>query len=132
VVLGDERHAAWGQLWRESAWDYPMNFDALVPLWPTELQPGKASMVYTHYRMDGGSFRYGIEVRSLVHGWERVTVSAGTFDALRVKRFIRLDHADPSRLGTWRRDTMWLSPQVGRWVARETSGRFRLPDGDGV
>ena len=38
--LPDERHAAWGQLWRESNWDYPMTFEAPVPLWPTELAPG--------------------------------------------------------------------------------------------
>lgn len=126
--MADERHASWGQLWRDPAWDYPMTFEAPVPLWPSALQPGRASRVYTHYLMDGGSFRYRIEVHSEVHGWERVTVAAGTFDTLRIERFIRLGHQDPTRLTTWRRDTLWLSPKVGRWVARETSGRYLVPD----
>lgn len=130
LALADERHARWGQLWRDPAWDAPMTFESPVPLWPAELQPGRASTVYTHYLLDGGSFRYAIQVHSVVHGWERVTVSAGTFDTLRIERFIRLDHPDPTRLATSRRDTLWVSMAVGRWVARETSGRYLMP-GDG-
>lgn len=130
AALPEERHAAWGQLWRDAAWDYPMTFEEPVPLWPTELMPGAKSAVTTHYRMDGGSFRYWIQVHSVVHGGERITVSAGTFDTLRIERLMRLDHEDHTRLSTLRRDTMWLSPEVGRWVARETSGRYWL-SGDG-
>lgn len=130
LPLADERHATWGQLQRDPVWDYPMNFESPVPLWPADLRPGQASTVVTRYLMDGGSFRYRVQVHSVVHGWERVTVSAGTFDTLRIERAIRLDHQDPSRLITRRRDTLWLSLAVGRWVARETSGRYLMP-GDG-
>lgn len=130
LPMADERHATWGQLQRDPVWDAPMNFEAPVPLWPADLQPGRASTVFTHYLMDGGSFRYAIQVHSVVQGWERVTVSAGTFDTLRIERAIRLDHPDPSRLITRRHDTLWLCLAVGRWVARETSGRY-LMAGDG-
>lgn len=127
AALADERHAAWGQLLRDSAWDYPMTFETPVPLWPTSLTVGARMSGHTHYRMDGGSIRYWIQVSALVRGWERVTVSAGTFDTLRIERLIRLEHQDHTRSGTLRRDTMWLSLEVGRWVARETSGQYFLP-----
>jgi hypothetical protein len=124
--LPDERHAVWGQLLRDAVWDYPMNFEAPVPLWPAPLAVGAGATADTRYRMDGGSIRFWIQVYCAVKGWERVTVSAGTFDTMRVERLIRLDHQDHNRAETTRRDTMWLSPEVGRWVARETSGEYVL------
>jgi hypothetical protein len=126
AALPDERHAAWGQLLRDPAWDYPMNFETPVPLWPASLTAGEKVTANTRYRVDGGSFPFWIQVVCAVRRWERVTVSAGTFDTLRVERLIRLDHPDPTRAETVRRDIMWLSPEVGRWVARETSGEYYL------
>jgi len=128
----DERHAAWGALLRDPAWDYPMNFEAPVPLWPAPLAVGAQATVRTNYLMDGGSIRYWIEVNSAVRGWERITVGAGTFDTLRVERLIRMDHQDFTRLYTLRRDTMWVSPDIGRWVARETDGEYRQRGAGGM
>ena len=82
--------------------------------------------------MDGGSIRYWIQVHCAVRGWERVTVSAGAFDTLRIERLIRLDHQDHTRAETLRKDTMWLALEVGRWVARETSGEYRLQGSTGM
>ena len=126
AALADEKHAAWGQLLRDSAWDYPMTFETPVPLWPASLTVGAKASADTRYRMDGGSIRYWIQVSSVVRGWERVTVNAGTFDTLRIERLIRMEHQDHTRVETLRRDTMWLSLEVGRWVARETSGEYFL------
>jgi hypothetical protein len=126
AALADEKHAAWGQLSRDSAWDYPMTFETPVPLWPASLAVGAKSSSQTRYRMDGGSIRYWIQVSTVASGWDRVTVSAGTFDTLRIERLIRLEHQDHGRSETVRRDTMWLALEVGRWVARETSGRYFL------
>ena len=126
AILPDERHAAWGQLLRDPVWDYPMNCETPLPLWPAPLAVGANRAADTRYRMDGGSVRFWINVSCTVRGWERVTVGAGTFDTLRVERLIRLDHQDPTRVETVRRDSLWLSPEVGRWVARETSGEYVL------
>jgi hypothetical protein len=119
-----EEHAAWGQLLRESAWDTPMTFESPLPMWPAALAVGASASGNTHYRMDGGSIRFWIQVSAVARQWERVTAAAGSFDTLRVERLIRLEHQDVTRLWTLRRDTMWLSPEVGRWVARETSGEY--------
>lgn len=130
TVNDEERYAAWGQLLRECTWDYPMTFESPVPLWPVPLTVGASASSDTRYRADGGSIRYWIQVSAIVRGWERITVQAATFDALRVERLIRLEHQDHTRLRTVRRDSMWLSPEVGRWVARETSGRYDVPGDD--
>jgi hypothetical protein len=124
AALADEKHAAWGQLLRDPAWDYPMTFEAPVPLWPVSFAGDARTTVNSHYQMDGGSFRHWVQVSCVVHGWERITVAAGTFDTVRIDRLIRLQHHDFTRVQTLRRDTLWLSPEVGRWVARETSGEY--------
>lgn len=128
--LPAERHSTWGQLLRDPVWDYPLNLEQPVPLWPKVLQPGQTQRVHTHYREDGGSYRYWVQVHASVVGWERVTVAAGTFDTVRVARLVRLQHRDVNRLETLRRDVLWLAPEVGRWVVRDTSGRYREPDGE--
>ena len=126
VALPDEKHVAWGDLLRDPAWDYPMTFEAPVPLWPPALAVGAKASLNTYYRMDGGSIRFWIQVYCAVRGWERVTVSAGAFDTLRIERLIRLDHQDHTRVETLRRDTIWLAPELGRWAARETAGEYRV------
>ena len=126
--LPNEIHQRWGSLLRDPVWDYPLNFDTAVPLWPERLVVGAAQSIHTHYRQDGGSYRSWIQVHSVVRGWERVQLPVGEFDCLKVERMIRMQHHDPSRLETVRKDLMWLAPEVGRWVARETSGRYTLPE----
>ena len=130
MLLPPEQHGAWGQLLRDPVWDYPLNLEQAVPLWPASLAAGQQQAVHTHYLEDGGSFRHWVQVYTAVTGWERVTLPLGTFDTVRVERQLRLSHHDFSRTDTLRRDVMWLAPEVGRWVVRDTSGRYRIPDGD--
>lgn len=126
AVLADEKHAAWGQLLRDPVWDYPLNFEAPMPLWPASLSVGEKASARSHYRMDGGTARFWFQVSCVVKGWERVGVAAGNFDTLRVERMIRLQHEDHTRAETLRYDTLWVAPEVGRWVARENWGEFLL------
>ena len=129
--LPHELHSTWGQLLRDPVWDYPLNLEKAVPLWPASLVPGHRTSLHTHYLEDGGSYRHWVQVYTTVTRWERVTLPVGTFDTARVERLLRLSHHDHTRVDTLRLDVLWLAPNLGRWVARETSGRYRIPDGDG-
>lgn len=128
-LLPQEHHATWGRVLKDPAWDATLNLDEAVPLWPAASEPGRSESAHTRYRLDNGSFRYWLNVHCTARGWERVQVSAGAFDCLRVERLLRLDHPDVSRTMTVRKDVMWMAPEVGRWVARETSGEY-LTSGD--
>lgn len=127
--LPDEVHARWGQLLRDPVWDYPLNLEEPLPLWPSEGAAPGWQTTHGHYRQDGGSFRYWIDVSLRQRGWERVTLGQAEFDTLRIERLIRLAHEDFSRIETLRRDELWLAPEIGRWVARETSGRYQITGG---
>jgi hypothetical protein len=61
-----------------------------------------------------------------VQGWEKITVPAGTFIALRFQNLINYESSDPNKVDCIRKETVWFVPQIGRWVAREVSGSYRI------
>jgi hypothetical protein len=65
--------------------------------------------------------RYGTlieRVSAVVRGWERVTVPAGTFTALRIE--LALNWRDTDAAGVWGNssDTFWYAPEVRNAVLR--------------
>lgn len=128
----EELQQPWGQVLREHAWDLAQHYEPALPLWPADPRAGARSVHTGHYRVDGHSYRYWLNVHTTVAGWEEVALPGTTWHALRVERYIRLQHHDFSRLETTRRDTLWLVPGIGRWVAREVSGNYLVPDDRGT
>jgi hypothetical protein len=61
-----------------------------------------------------------------VQGWEKITVPAGEFVALRFQTLINFQSDDPNKVDCVRKEVIWFSPQIGRWVARETSGSYQI------
>lgn len=119
-----ERYADAWRVIEESTFDAPIVFDRPMPLAPPDARTGSAIMTTGSYRSELGSGVYRWQQRLRAAGWERVTVPAGTFDALRIERLVTLEHPDRFRLFPERTDLLWISPQVGRWIAREWTGTF--------
>ncbi len=128
----EEHQQPWGRVLRETGWDDVLNYEQAAPLWPADPSPGARSVHRTSYRIDKDSFRYWITQHTTVQGWEHVALANGTHLALRIEKFIRIQHRDLSRLETTRRDIVWLAPEIGRWVAREVTGEYLIPDDVGV
>ena len=126
--LGDEFQPIWGQVKQDPYWDSLQTYEAPMPLWLDNFAPGANQSSSTHYLFGTSSFRYWISASTTVVGWEKLVLTSGTFDVVRIEKLIRLNHPDISRLDTLRRDTLWLAPEIGRWVARETNGEFRISD----
>jgi len=122
--LPSEIHTQWGWVQQEPAWDLVQSFDDPLPIWPTSLTLGAATALHTAYRPANASYRLWLSVQSRVAAFERVTVGAGVFDTVRIDKIIRLNHPDSSRIYAMRTDTLWLAPEIGRWVARETNGEY--------
>lgn len=122
---GEEVQLAGGRLiQRDLAWDHPQNYAPALPLWPEALTPDITHVHWGHYEIDGFSYRNWINQHTRVRGWEHVQVPHGRMLTLRVEHFIRLQHHDMTRVETTRRDTLWLAPEIGRWVAREITGDY--------
>lgn len=124
-AIQEEVQQAGGRLLqRDPAWDFVQNYAPALPLWPAELTPGATSVFWGMYHIDGFSYLNWINQHTRVRGWETVTLPQGQMRALRIEHYIRLQHHDLSRTETTRRDTLWLAPETGRWVARETTGEY--------
>jgi hypothetical protein len=126
--LGDELQPAWGQVTQDPYWDFLQTYEAPMPLWLDNFAIGTSQSSSTHYRSGTSSFRYWISARTTVAAWEKLVLPSGTFDTVRIEKIIRLNHPDITRLDTLRRDTLWLAPEIGRWVARETNGEYSVAD----
>jgi hypothetical protein len=130
--LGDEFQSVWGQVKQDPYWDFLQTYETALPLWLNNLSVGQTQSTDTHYQSGTSSFRYWISAKTTVTAWETVALSSGTFETVRIEKFIRLNHPDFSRFDNVRRETLWLAPEIGRWVARETNGEFRIPDSRGA
>jgi hypothetical protein len=102
----------------------PLTFETPVPVIPQAARTGVSIETGSFYRMPGWPTALRWSQRLKVVGWERVQVPAGSFEALRVDRYIALAHPDPFKFNPLRTDTAWFSPEVGRWVAREWKGEW--------
>lgn len=118
----------WGMLLLDPHWGQVQVYETPIPLWPAELVPGWRTRINTQYKTpaDRSALRWNQTMRALA--WERVTVPAGQFTALRFTNDIEFKHSDFSRTDSMRRETVWFAPEVGRWVARESRGSYYFAD----
>jgi hypothetical protein len=131
AILGDEIHSEWGRVKRDSYWEMVQTYEKFVPHWLNGMKVGEKEDFETYYFSDTSSFKYWLSGRIYFVGWEKVKLPAGTFDTMHFEKIIRLPQYDSFRLDTVRRDSIWLSPEVGRWVVRETNGEYRVSGGKG-
>ena len=108
-------------------WDMVQVYKRPIPLWPALLRPGWRSLVNTQYQTaEATDLPWQLTMRA--HGWERITVPAGQFVALRYTNLVNFSHSDFSWTNAVRQETLWLAPEVGRWVVRESRGSYYIDD----
>jgi hypothetical protein len=123
----------WADPWTaivDTIYDAPVAFETPMPVVPPGARAGQGLTTSSRYRSERSSGVLGWQQRLRVVGWERMQVPAGAFDALRIERFVTYQHPDIFRYAPERTDTLWYSPQVGRWVVREWTGSY-LPGSPG-
>jgi len=126
----DEIWADASRIVQEPSYDITQHFETPVPVLPIPLAAGVSSRTFTNYRVAASpDFPLWWGDWLVAPGWQRVRVPAGEFLALRVDRTIRFRHADIWREDCRRWDTIWYVPGVRRWVMREWTGQWLMPDG---
>jgi len=130
VSLPSEVQKPWGMILVDPHWDMVQVYRRPLPLWPAVLRPGWRSLVNTQYQTaEATDLPWQLTMK--VHGWESVTVPAGQFMALRYTNLINFRHSDFSRTDAVRQEALWLAPEVGRWVVRESRGSYYHDDSVG-
>lgn len=124
--LPNEIQEPWGLVRVDPHWTDLQAYEKPIPLWPTELRPGWSTTVGTYYKIPDSDETMPWQLTMSAHRWERVTVPAGRFTALRYVNLIDFRYTNVSgRIAGQRKETIWFAPDIGRWVVRESSGTFR-------
>jgi hypothetical protein len=114
----------WGQILVDPHWDMVQVYSTPIPLWPPQLQSDGRELFNVLYRTPTASGAMAWLQTMIRQGWETVHVPAGEFTALRLSNEISFTHTDYSRWQSVRSETIWLAPEVGRWVARKSGGHY--------
>jgi hypothetical protein len=95
-------------------------------LWPEQLVPGWSGFYRNRYQVLGypdNDYYWGLSIS--VEQWESVSVPAGQFPALKYQSEAPyFTSNDFSRVANYRQEDIWLSPEIGRWVIRRSSGQY--------
>jgi len=125
--LPSEIQGPWGLVQTTAAWPRTIGFKPPIPLWPEELTASWSKQLNTKYSLGGYSENaYNWQAFMSAHGWEQITVPAGTFLTLRYQNLINFESNDDNRVNCIRKETIWFAPSIGRWVARESSGSYMI------
>ena len=132
-MLASEIQTSWGMVTTDTQWSRLLNFNPSLPLWPLELSTNWSKQFTTKYNIAGyPDSQLNWQEYMSVQGWEKITVPAGEFIALRFQNLINYENSDPAKVDCIRKETVWFAPQIGRWVAREASGSYQIQSQGGV
>ena len=125
--LSNEVQGPWGVVQIDPQWSRTISFNPAIPLWPSELSSSWNKQLNTKYKLAGyPDSAYGWQEFMSAHGWEQITVPAGTFLTLRYQNLINYESNDDNKVNCIRKETIWFAPSIGRWVARESSGSYMI------
>jgi len=123
-VLPSEIQDPWGMILADPHWGQVQVYETPIPLWPAQLQPGWQTHFKTMYKTPTNKNALLWDQTMRARSWESVTVPAGRFKTLRFTNMINFTSSDMMRTVSSRQETLWFAPEVGRWVARESTGSY--------
>jgi len=126
-TLASEVQGPWGSIITDPHWGRTINFGPAIPLWPEQMQANWSKQMYSRYSISGytdNSFVWQIYMYGA--GWEKIKVPAGEFTCLRFQNLINFQSDDANKADCIRHEILWFSPEIGRWVARESSGSYQI------
>jgi len=127
-ALPSEIQDPWGMVAVDPHWSQVQVYETPIPLWPTQLRPGWQTRMSTKYKTPANQDGLPWDQTMKAHAWETISVPAGQFRVLRYTNMIQFRSGDFARTDSVRRETLWFAPEVGRWVARESTGSYYLDD----
>lgn len=120
-----ELYAAPWAVMRDTVYDRQNTYNPPLPVLPSDLTPGTREFWQSMVTSDPKERARRWHVQLDVLGEERITVPAGEFDAVHVRRIVRFEHPSFFRTDSVRTEHLWYSPQVKHWVKREWRGTYR-------
>ncbi|MFZ9153987.1 MAG: hypothetical protein ACO202_04730 [Polynucleobacter sp.] len=125
--LASEIQSSWGMITTDPHWGRILNYGPAIPLWPEQIQANWSKQFTTRYSIAGYSGNsFGWQQYMYCAGWEKLKVPAGEFTCLRYQNLINFQSDDANKVDCIRHEIIWFAPEIGRWVARESSGSYQI------
>lgn len=105
--------------------DETRRFAPPLPRWRFPLASGASWRLWARQHNETTGSDAPVNYDARVGGWRSFTTPAGTFDAVGVRIFMRLDDEDPWRFATEVNHLLWWSPAVGNTVREERRAEYR-------
>ena len=128
TVLPGEIQQPWGMILVDSHWSQIQVYERPLPLWPTRLQPGWRTIINAKYKTPGNEDGLPWQLTMDAEDWETIAVPAGQFKALRFSNLINFTDSEGGRKDSIRHEKIWVAPEIGRWVVRQSTGTYYLSD----
>jgi hypothetical protein len=126
VTLASEIQGPWGSVITDPYWGRTINFSPATPLWPEQLSARYSGFYQTRYQVLGNTendYYWGLSIDA--KGWSLIKVIASEFDVLYFTNTADYFQSDDwFRMASNRREQVWLAPEIGRWVVRESFGEY--------
>jgi len=126
--LPDEIHVKWGMIIQDSHWDFPITFAKPIPAWPLSFDLGHSATYRNHYQLladQDASLFWNLTMTP--RNWASITVPAGEFTVIHYDSYIHFMSNDLSVVESEREESVWFSPEIGRWVLRRSRGIYYVP-----
>jgi hypothetical protein len=99
-------------------------FAPAFPVYEFPLDAGKSWSARVHATESATGRRADVRVDAAVIGAERITVPAGTFDTIKLRRYVYAGDWDGFRQPTTITEWEWYAPVLGRAVRSETKSEY--------
>jgi hypothetical protein len=96
-------------------------YEPAFPAYAYPLEPGKTWYTVVNATDPVSRQSYRVHTRGKVLGWERISVPAGEFDALKVQRQVFAGNSDAVRSQEIADETDWYVPALGRAARSQAS-----------
>lgn len=124
--LPDEIHSQWGMLIQDSHWELPITFSKPIPAWPLSVELNHSLKYPTRYQLLAHPhYDYFWDLTMTPRDWQSISVVAGKFKVLHYTNHILFQSPEfYYRIDSERDESIWFSPEVGRWVLRRSQGTY--------
>ena len=120
--LPSEIQSTTGLVLSDPYWNPPVNFVSPMPMWPQSNV--KSQTFTTQYKVSDAESKYLWSSTITNAGAEVVTLQGSKFNTLKSTNSIYFISDDFSRHTSLRHSTIWIAPNIGRWVVRTTDGTY--------
>lgn len=132
-ALPDEIQSQWGMLTQDAHWEQPISFSKPIPAWPVSFALNQSQSYSDQYQLlTQPDYSYFWNLTVTPRDWRSITVPAGEFKTLYYTNHIEFQSNESYfRISSERDDSVWFSPEVGRWVLRRSQGSYEVAGNGG-